>query len=180
MTPAERLEQLKGAALPLLSEHFGEESFQVAEHRDELSIIVPPQRLTELVGFLRDNESLRFNQLRDINAVDWNRRKDRFELIYNFYSLPNSWRIRVKCFTDEKRPHVDSICGLYTAANWYERETYDMHGIIFDGHPDLRRMYMPEDYVDPETGEPIYPLRKDYPVMGVPDALPLPDRNPVV
>ncbi|KXK56038.1 MAG: NADH dehydrogenase subunit C [Chlorobi bacterium OLB7] len=104
MTAAERLEQLKQALLPLLAEHFGEESFQTAEHRNELSIAIPREQLTELMGFLRDTESLRFNQLRDINAVDWNRRKDRFELIYNLYSLPNSWRLRVKCFTDEKTP----------------------------------------------------------------------------
>ncbi|MGB9912422.1 MAG: NADH-quinone oxidoreductase subunit C, partial [Candidatus Kapaibacteriota bacterium] len=62
----------------------------------------------------------------------------------------------------------------YESANWYERETYDMYGIKFENHPDLRRFYMPEDFLDPETGEPLYPLRKDFPLMGIPGALPLP------
>jgi NADH-quinone oxidoreductase subunit C len=63
---------------------------------------------------------------------------------------------------------------VWESANWYERETYDMYGVKFIGHPNLRRFYMPEDYVDPITGEALYPLRKDFPLMGVPDALSLP------
>jgi NADH-quinone oxidoreductase subunit C len=174
---AERLERVRSAVLPRLQEHFGEEMIKVTEHRGELSITIPREHLIEVIGFLRDEPALAFNMLKDICAVDWNRRKERFELIYNLWSIDNSWRVRVKCFTEEKHPHVDSICDLYTAANWYERETYDMTGIIFDGHPDLRRMYMPEDFVDPRSGEPLYPLRKEFPMMGIPGSLPLPDRN---
>ncbi len=174
---AERLERLKGAVLPVLTAHFGADLFRTTEHRGELSVTIPRERLTEVLRFLRDEPSLRFNQLRDVCAVDWYRRKERFELVYNLYSIDNSYRLRVKCFTEEKSPHVDSVCDLFASANWYERETYDMHGIIFDGHPDLRRMYMPEDFVDPNSGEPLYPLRKDFPMMGIPGALPLPERN---
>jgi NADH-quinone oxidoreductase subunit C len=177
MTLAERLERVKGIVLPTLTGHFGEGMLTHAEHRGELSISIPRERLVELVRYLRDEPALGFTMLKDICAVDWNRRKERFELIYNLWSLDNSIRLRVKCFTEEKSPHVDSLTGLFTAANWYERETYDMHGIIFDGHPDLRRMYMPEDFVDPNSGEPLYPLRKEFPMMGVPGSMPLPERN---
>lgn len=177
MTLAERLERVKGRVLPKLIEQFGEDAFAYTEHRGELSVSVPRERLLEFVGYLRNEPDLHFNFLKDVCAVDWNRRKERFELIYNLWSIDHNIRLRVKCFTEEKNPHVDSVTGLYPGANWYERETYDMHGIIFDGHPDLRRMYMPEDFVDPNTGEPLYPLRKEFPMMGVPGSLPLPDRN---
>ena len=83
-------------------------------------------------------------------------------MIYNLWSIDNSFRIRVKCFTEERDPHIDTVTDLWPSADWYERETYDMTGIIFDGHPDLRRMYMPEDFVDPTTGEPLHPLRKEF------------------
>lgn len=174
---SERLERVKNAVLPRLVEHFGEGMIEATEHRGELSVRVPRQDLVEVVRFLRDEPELRFNMLKDVCAVDWNRRNDRFELIYNLWSLEQNMRLRVKCFTQEKDPHVDSLTGLFTSADWYERETYDMHGIIFDNHPDLRRMYMPEDFVDPHSGEPLYPLRKEFPMMGVPGSMPLPERN---
>ncbi|HVZ40358.1 MAG TPA: NADH-quinone oxidoreductase subunit C [Candidatus Kapabacteria bacterium] len=178
MTSAERLEQVKNAVLPVLAGHFGSDTFSVTEHRNELSITVPRERLLEVADVLKNTPSLHFDMLKDVCAVDWNRRRQRFELIYNFWSLDNNYRLRVKCFTEEKAPHVDSLVPLYGSANWYEREAYDMHGIIFDGHPDLRRMYMPEDFLDPVSGEPLYPLRKDFPMMGIPGSLPLPERKP--
>ncbi len=177
MTLAERLERVKGKVLPKLTEHFGEDAFTYAEHRGELSVSVSSEQLIDFIGYLRDEPEIRFNFLKDVCAVDWNRRKQRFELIYNLWSSDNNLRLRVKCFVEEKNPHVESLTALYKSANWYERETYDMHGIFFDGHPDLRRMYMPEDFVDPNTGDPLYPLRKDFPMMGVPGSLPLPERN---
>jgi NADH-quinone oxidoreductase subunit C len=177
MTLAERLDRVKGKVLPKLSEQFGDDAFQYKEHRGELSISVPRARLIEFIRFLKEEAELRFNFLKDVCAVDWNRRQERFELIYNLWSVDNNMRLRVKCFTEEKAPHVDSLTGLYPGANWYERETFDMLGIIFDGHPDLRRMYLPEDFVDPNSGEPIYPLRKEFPMMGIPGSLPLPERN---
>jgi len=177
MTLAERLDNVKGRVLPKLNEQFGEGAFTFTEHRGELSVSMPRERLVEVVRYLRDEPGLLFTMLKDVCVVDWNRRKERFELIYNLWSIDNNMRLRVKCFTEERTPHVDSLVGLFTSANWYEREAYDMHGVIFDGHPDLRRMYMPEDFVDPNTGEPLYPLRKEFPMMGVPGALPLPERN---
>jgi NADH-quinone oxidoreductase subunit C len=94
--------------------------------------------------------------------------------VYILFSTKFDHYLHVKTEIDEKKPHCPSATSVWESANWYERETYDMYGIIFDNHPFLRRFYMPEDFRDPETKEPIYPLRKDVPLMGVPDALPLP------
>ncbi|MBC8146112.1 MAG: NADH-quinone oxidoreductase subunit C [bacterium] len=146
---AERLERVKTAVLPKLTGQYGSEHFDAFEHRGELSIRVPQERIVDVLRYLRDEPSLRFDLLVDLCAVDWFRRKERFEMIYNLWSLANNMRLRVKCFVEEKAPSVDSITSLWAGADWYERETYDMHGIVFDGHPDLRRMYMPEDFVDP-------------------------------
>ena len=103
------------------------------------------------------------------------KKNDRFEVVYFLYSITHADRIRVKVAVAENSLHIPSAVGIWESANWYERETYDMYGIRFDGHPDLRRFYMPEDYVDPTTGEQLYPLQKDYPLMGIPGAAPLPD-----
>ncbi len=178
MTSAERFDRVQSAVVPVITEHFGADAFTIAGHRDELTVTVARERLLELVGLLKEHPLLRFDMLKDVHVVDLNRRKERFEVIYNLWSLDNNYRVRVTAFTEEKHPHIDSLAGLYGSANWYEREAYDMHGVIFDGHPDLRRMYMPEDFVDPTSGEPLYPLRKDFPLMGVPGSMPLPERLP--
>ena len=176
-TRPERLKKLLTTVVPVLNGAFGDDQLLYTEFRDELSVTVPKEGLHDLLLFLRDHDALRFSMLKDVNAVDWYRRNDRFELIYNLFSLEKRMRLRVKCFTEESDPHVDSVTDLFPSADWYERETYDMHGIIFDNHPDLRRMYMPEDFVHPETGEPLYPLRKEFPMMGVPGSLPMPERG---
>ena len=146
------------------------------EHRDQLSLInVPKEIIVDLLKLLRDSNSTKFDQLVDVTAIDWlKKRPQRFEVVYFLYSIPNKWRLRVKVALPERKPHIESVFSVFESANWYERETYDMYGIHFDNHPDHRRFYMPEDYVDPETEEPIYPLRKDFPLMGIPDSLPLP------
>lgn len=144
------------------------------EHRGQLSILIDKNDLVEVCRELYDNPRTRFIMLIDITAVDWYRPQNRFEVIYFLYSMEHKSRVRIKVAVDERDPHVPTVTEIWEGANWYERETFDMYGIIFDGHPDLRRFYMPEDFVDPETGEPIYPLRKDFPVMGIPGALPMP------
>ena len=176
-TRPERLSKLMEVVLPRVSEEFGEGNLQFVNFRDELSIVAPKEQLRDVIRFLRDHDALKFSMLKDVHVVDWYRRKERFEVIYNLFSLEHRMRVRVKCFTEESEPHVDSMTDLFASADWYEREAYDMHGVIFDGHPDLRRMYMPEDFVHPETGEPLYPLRKEFPMMGVPGSLPMPERG---
>lgn len=173
----ERLERVSGIVLPVLLDEFGSDVISPSSYRDELTISVPSENLLEVIRFLKEHPSLRFAMLKDVTAVDWYRRRERFQINYNLYSLENRLRVHVRTFTEEQDPHVESMTGLFRSADWYEREVYDMHGIIFDNHPDLRRMYMPEDFVDPETAEPLYPLRKDFPVMGVPGSLPLPERE---
>lgn len=168
---------MRDNVVPRLRERFGTAGFTVQEFRDELTIEIPARQIIDSLTFLRDDSSLRFSMLKDICAVDWNRRRNRFHIVYNLWSIPNTMRLRVKTIVEEKDPHINSVVSIFPSANWYEREAYDMHGIIFDGHPDLRRMYMPEDYVDPVSGEPIYPMRKEIPIMGIPQSLPLPDRD---
>ncbi|MEM4260943.1 MAG: NADH-quinone oxidoreductase subunit C, partial [Candidatus Woesearchaeota archaeon] len=93
---------------------------------------------------------------------------------YFLYSNKFKNRLRIKVPVDESDLNCPSVVSIWESANWYERETYDMYGIIFQGHPFLRRFYMPEDFKDPISGDPLYPLRKDFPLMGIPGSLPLP------
>ncbi len=152
---------------------------ETIEHRGDLTLIIDKSVLVDTMRELRDNVQTQFNQLRDVTAIDWyDRRKPRFDVVYNLYSLPLTGRLLVKVGIEEEFPSCPTVTGIWEGANWYEREAYDMYGVIFSGHPDLRRFYMPEDFVDPETGEPLYPLRKDFPVMGIPGSLPLPEKFP--
>jgi NADH-quinone oxidoreductase subunit C len=93
----------------------------------------------------------------DVTAVDHWKRKPRFEVVYHFFSLEKKLRLRVKVPVGEPDPEVDSLCSLWPSANWYEREVYDMFGIQFAGHPDLRRILMYPEFEG-------FPLRKDYPI----------------
>ncbi len=138
-----------------------------SEFRGETTIIVKKQEIVEICRFLRDDESSLFNYCSDICGADAYTPENRFEVIYNLYSVKHNHRVRVKVLVDEADLHCPSVTSVWPGANWPERETYDMFGIIFDGHNDLRRMYMPEEFE-------YHPLRKDFPMMGVPDSIPLP------
>lgn len=126
--------------------------------QDELSIKVHRQYIQKVLNFLRDDAELLFKQLIDIAGVDYPERPARFDVVYHLLSLQHNSRIRVKIETDELHP-VPSVCSIFNAANWYEREIWDMFGILFDGHPDLRRLLT--DY-----GFQGHPLRKDFPLSG--------------
>ena len=102
-------------------------------------------------------------------SVDRFEKKNRFEMIYNLVSIDNNKRLFIKIRLDTKKPEMETLSGIWGSANWYEREAYDMMGINFRNHPDLRRMYMPENYE-------YHPLRKDFPLMGIPDSIPLPNK----
>jgi NADH-quinone oxidoreductase subunit C len=128
---------------------------------------IPKERLLEAAGILRDE--FKMDQLRDIVSVDRFTKENRFECIYNLYSLTHKTRIFLKVKLDSKNPVVESLYSLWQSADWAEREAYDMMGITFLNHPDLRRMYMMEEYE-------YYPLRKDYPLMGLPGAVTLPKK----
>jgi len=124
----------------------------------ELMIWTRPQSIVRLLEFLRDDATCSFKMLVDITAVDYPEAEERFELVYNLMSTKNNSRIRVKLTTDEENP-VPSVVSVFSAANWLEREVWDMFGVMFSGHPDLRRILT--DY-----GFEGHPLRKDFPLTG--------------
>lgn len=124
----------------------------------ELTITVAREQILQVLKFLRDDARCRFEILIDICGVDWPGRANRFDLVYHLLSARNNQRIRVKLEADEVT-QVPSAVGVYSAADWYEREAYDMYGILFSGHPDLRRLLT--DY-----GFQGYPMRKDFPLSG--------------
>ncbi|XP_063984733.1 NADH dehydrogenase [ubiquinone] iron-sulfur protein 3, mitochondrial [Diachasmimorpha longicaudata] len=125
---------------------------------DELEILIAPDGIRPTIAFLRDHHNAQYSQLVDITALDVPSRPYRFELVYCLLSIRYNTRIRVKSYTDELTP-VDSVCSIFKAANWYEREVWDMFGIFFSDHPDLRRILT--DY-----GFEGHPLRKDFPLSG--------------
>lgn len=143
-------------------------------HREQLTLTVPKDKLVEVASELKSNDATLFDLCVDVTGVDWNTPKDRFQVVYILYSLKHNHRVRLKTTIQEDDCNSPTLSEVWESANWYERETYDMYGIKFTNHPDLRRFYMPEDYVDPETDEPIYPLRKDFPLTGIPGSLALP------
>ncbi|HSF96868.1 MAG TPA: NADH-quinone oxidoreductase subunit C [Thermohalobaculum sp.] len=124
----------------------------------ELTVRATLGGLHGLIAHLRDNNACAFTTLIDITAIDWPGRDDRFEVVYHFLSMPQNQRIRVKVAVAEDQL-VPSITGLHPSADWYEREVFDMYGIMFSGHPDLRRILT--DY-----GFRGHPLRKDFPTTG--------------
>jgi len=125
---------------------------------NELTLHVAREEIVAVMKFLRDDPRCRFEILIDICGVDWPARTNRFDLVYHLLSPRLNQRIRVKLETDETTP-VASVVGLFSVANWFEREAYDMFGILFSGHPDLRRLLT--DY-----GFQGHPLRKDFPLTG--------------
>ncbi len=126
--------------------------------RDELVIVVRRESIVRVLTFLRDDVNCQFKQLMDVCGVDYPGRPERFEVVYNLLSLTHNRRIRVKVWTDEQSA-VPTVTGVFNSAGWWERETYDLYGIWFREHPDLRRILT--DY-----GFEGHPLRKDFPLTG--------------
>ncbi len=124
----------------------------------ELMITARAEQIVKVVTFLRDDPQCLFKVMVDICGTDFPERPKRFEVVYNFLSLVHNQRVRVKIEADDETP-VPSITGLHNSANWFEREVWDMYGVMFDGHPDLRRLLT--DY-----GFEGHPLRKDFPLTG--------------
>lgn len=129
---------------------------------DQLCVHVPPERLVEVLTFLRDDPRLQFEQLCDLFGIDYlnfPKARDRFAVIYSLLSLTHGHRLWVKCLVNDPDPEVPTATGIWRGADWNEREVYDMFGIRFKGHPDLRRILTWEGFGS-------YPLRKDYPIHG--------------
>ena len=130
----------------------------IAIRLGELMLETMPDKLIALLTFLKTDPRCLFAELMDVCGVDWPEREKRFDVVYNLLSLKNNQRIRVKVATDEATP-VPSAAVVYSSATWFERETYDLYGIWFSDHPDLRRILT--DY-----GFEGHPLRKDFPLTG--------------
>ena len=132
--------------------------YRVDPTPDRPTIIVPRDSLLETAHALRDAADLQFQVLLEVTAVDWWPADPRFAVIYHLLAprALNLLRLKVRLSTED--PHVPTLCGVWASANWLEREVWDLFGIVFDGHPDLRRLMMPDDWEG-------HPLRKDYPVQ---------------
>ncbi len=142
-----------------LGDHIAQATGAVPSVRlGELMLETTPEKLIALLTFLRDDPKCLFKQLCDVSGVDWPERAKRFDVVYNLLSLKNNQRVRVKVQTDEVSP-VPSAASVFSSANWFERETYDLYGVWFSDHPDLRRILT--DY-----GFEGHPLRKDFPLTG--------------
>ncbi|MDD2366505.1 MAG: NADH-quinone oxidoreductase subunit C [Desulfuromonadaceae bacterium] len=146
-----------------LKEKFAASILDVVEFRGEVTVTVAKDAIIDILSFLK--LSLQYNQLTDLTAVDYlNKKTDRFMVVYQLLSIPNKDRLRIKTAVTESDCRIPTATQVWSTANWLEREVFDLFGIVFENHPDLRRILMTEDWVG-------YPLRKDYPLQG-------PDREP--
>jgi NADH-quinone oxidoreductase subunit C len=132
---------------------------QVAEYRGETTIIVPRELLRATAQHCKENPALNFNLLSDATCVDRFPVEPRFELNYHLVSLPRRDRIRLRTSVSSQHPVVDSLVPVWPGANWLEREIFDLFGVRFEGHPDLRRILLPNDFEG-------FPLRRDFPTEG--------------
>lgn len=152
-----------------LTEHFSDQIIDVYQSSGDTFIVISADSLLKIGKRLKVN--LHYIYLSDIFGIDRYTSEERFEVVYNLLSLKHHQRLFVKVRCEEENPEVDSATPLWPAANWFEREVYDMFGIYFRNHPDLRRIYMPEDFQ-------YYPLRKEFPLLGIPGSIELPSTTP--
>lgn len=151
------------AVVENLKGKFAASILEVAEFRGETTVIVKKEEIVAICSYLKMSEG--FNFLSDLCGVDYlGKKDDRFMVVYNLYSISTHARLRLKVAVAEKDATVDSVASVWGTADWHERECWDLLGISFNNHPDLRRILMPADWVG-------HPLRKDYPVQGPDRAL---------
>lgn len=150
----------------VLSAALGEGVFRLIHQRHEYTIEVPASQYYETLNILRDDARIHCEELLDLSGVDYSAHESerhcplRYAVVVHLLSLTHNWRIRVRTFAEnDASPNVDSIVALWSSANWYEREAFDLFGITFDGHPDLRRILTDYEFDG-------HPFRKDFPVSG--------------
>jgi NADH-quinone oxidoreductase subunit C len=151
MEPLEIAEKVKS--------NFPGEVVDMTQFRDQVFVSIKREKVLDICHYLHDDPEINMDYLADLCGVDYPDRKQRFEVIYNLFSIKNKHRLILKALLSEDELSVDSVVSIWSGANWHERETCDMYGIVFNGHPDLRRILMPDDWEG-------YPLRKDYPLKG--------------
>ncbi len=147
--------------LDKLKSRFSDAVLKSDTFRNELTVTVRKERIAEILQFLKEDSELSYDYLVDVTAVDCLRMEasPRFAVVYHLRSMKYGRRVRIKAPVSEQDARIESVCALWKSANWLERETHEMYGIVFDRHPDLRRLLTPETFKD-------YPLRKDYPLQG--------------
>ncbi len=146
-----------GKVLTLFQEKFGSALLSVHEHHGDETIQVSPENLFEVLKFAKENSATQFDLLLDVCAVDYLGQTPRFEVVYHLYSTPKNHRLRIKVRVPEENCRVPSCVSLWKSADWFERETWDMVGIVFEGHSSLKRLLLFEGFEG-------HPLRKDYPI----------------
>ncbi|MDH3466598.1 MAG: NADH-quinone oxidoreductase subunit C [Gammaproteobacteria bacterium] len=170
--------------LARINELFGEKITTVEVVFDETTVVTTPQFLLEVARGLRDTPDLRFEQLIDLCGVDYSTYAEedpdrtatpekRFCVVYHLLSTAHNHRLRMKLFIDGEMPVVSSVVDIWNSANWYEREAFDLFGIIFEGHPDLRRLLTDYGFIG-------HPFRKDFPLLGHVEVRYDPDKGRVV
>jgi NADH-quinone oxidoreductase subunit C len=156
--------------LELIKSKLAEFKVEFSDLNGTPSIITDEDSVVNICRVLKTDGDISFEMLLDVMGVDNFKKEKRFEVVCSLYSLKFKDRIFVKIsLSDSKNPEMPSLTALWKGANWFEREAYDMFGIVFTGHPDLRRIYMPEEYEH-------FPLRKDFPLLGIPDSIYLPKK----
>jgi len=147
----------------MIEEKFASSVLGTSTTAGQVGVMLTKGKIKDICLFLRDEPSLKMDHLADLTAVDFSRYPGdtglRFEVVYNLISTVYHHRIRLKVRVPEEDPSIDSVSSIWQTANWHERETYDLMGIKFDGHPDLRRILLPGDWEG-------HPLRKEYPLKG--------------
>jgi NADH-quinone oxidoreductase subunit C len=147
----------------MIEEKFAGQVVGTTMHAGQVGVSLKKDRIRDICLYLRDEPLLRMDLLADLTAVDFSTYPGdsgpRFEVVYNMISITHRHRIRLKVRVPEEDPRIDSVSSIWQTANWHERETFDLMGIKFDGHPDLRRILLPEDWEG-------HPLRKEYPLKG--------------
>lgn len=149
MTPLDPVETLQA--------EFAQAVLDVQEFRGELTIVIAREHIVDVCRYCREAEGMGYNFLSDVTGVDYHPQEPRFGIAYHIYSMVHNRSLRLKVMLSEDDPVVPSVMSVYPTANWFEREIFDLFGVTFEGHPDLRRIMMPEGWDG-------HPLRKDYPL----------------
>jgi NADH-quinone oxidoreductase subunit C len=156
--------------LEAFAKRFPDEILSTHDHRGDETAVVRRERIVEMMTWLRDSPDTEMNMLVDVTAVDFlGHRTPRFEVVYHLLSLGRGWRLRLKVPLDENDLKVDSVIKVYESADWFEREAFDMYGVRFEGHPNLKRILLYEEFEG-------HPLRKDYPIRKRQPLIPM--KNP--
>ncbi|MFZ3215445.1 MAG: NADH-quinone oxidoreductase subunit C [Candidatus Acidiferrales bacterium] len=146
---------LENELVARLKARFGDGIREASLDRKQAIVLIAVEQLRAIARYCRDEE--KFDMLVDLTAVDWPKRENRFDVVVNLYSFGKNERLRMKAHAGENEP-APSLCEIWPAANWLERECYDMFGIVFEGHPDLKRILLPDEWQG-------HPLRKDYDIL---------------